>query len=119
MPMFKNGFVGAFIDGSMKYHHLLCPILALVSYIFYEKHEIKPKDNLKSLIFTIVYSVVLVTLNVLKVVDGPYPFLQVYKQPIWYSLLMSVIILFGAIAFSYILVILNKKLCVKKVETLK
>ena len=118
MPTF-GGPKEALIDGSMKYHHLLCPILATLSFIFYEKYEIKKYDNIKSLIFTVLYSVVLILLNILKVVDGPYPFLRVTSQSLIKSVGVSVAMLVGAIAISYLLVILNKKLCVKKVETLK
>ena len=118
MPTF-GGPKEALIDGSMKYNHLLCPILATLSFIFYEKYEIKKYDNIKSLIFTVIYSVVLIILNILKVVDGPYPFLRVTSQSLVKSVCVSVAMLVGAIAISYLLVILNKKLCVKKVETLK
>ncbi len=116
---FSNGLVGAFLDGSMKYHHLLCPVLGFISYVFYEKYEVKSKDNLLSLVFTILYTIVLIILNLLKVVSGPYPFLKVTENSIFKSIGFGVLILGGALALSYGLVILNKKLCVKKIETLK
>ena len=118
-PEFDNGFYGAFIENSMKYHHLLCPLLGMISFIFYEKYEFKKYDNLKSLIFTIIYSAILVPLNIFKVVDGPYPFLKVHGANLLKSAITSSLILIGTIILSYILVILNKKFCVKKIETLK
>ena len=36
----------------------------------------------KGTIFTILYSVVVYLLNILKVLNGPYTFLKVYEQPI-------------------------------------
>jgi len=118
-PEFDNGLVGAFLDGSMKYHHLLCPILALISYVFYEKYNMKPKDNILALVFTIIYSIVLMTLNFTKVVAGPYPFFKVYENGVLSTFGVGLLILACALVLSYGLVILNKKLCVKKVETLK
>ena len=100
-PMYDFDFQFMFLMGPNPYMHVLCPIISVISFIFLEKNEIKNvlKNNLRSLYFTLVYSVILITLNIFKVVDGPYPFLKVYEQ----SVLMSVIWIVGILGFALIL----------------
>ena len=77
------GLYNLLFKGSMLYHHTLCPILAILSFAFVEKY-----DNLnavKGLYFTLIYAAVMIALNVLKIVEGPYPFLLIYKQPVLHS----------------------------------
>ena len=82
---------------SMIFFHTLCPICAIIGYLFFEEHKLKEeKLILKALVFTITYAAIFLPLNILKVVEGPYPFLMVYKQPTWASILWIVIILGGA-----------------------
>ncbi|MBR4554569.1 MAG: hypothetical protein IKO27_03145 [Ruminococcus sp.] len=74
--------------GANLYHHLLCPILSCLSFIFAEQGvHIDKKLMFASLAPTMIYAVVFVILNIARVVKGPYPFLRVYEQP-WY---MSVV----------------------------
>lgn len=84
--------------GSMLYHHTLVPLLALVSFIFYEKHDLKP------FIFTfipsmvsLVYGIPFMILDGLKVYKAPYPFLEISSYP-WY---FCVLIIIGVLAFVY------------------
>ena len=50
---------------------------------FFEKYRAAKGDIMyKGAMFTFVYSIVVYTLNILKVIEGPYPFLKVYEQPI-------------------------------------
>ena len=44
---------------------------------------------------TVIYAVVVVILNILKLLEGPYPFLYVYKQP-WYISLVWAVGIVGA-----------------------
>lgn len=82
-----GGYKAMMIDGTMLYHHLICPLLAFISFIFLENHKISgSKDALIAMIFTVIYGIIAVTLNIFKIMDGPYPFLRVYEQ----SLLMSI-----------------------------
>lgn len=82
-----GGYKAMMIDGTMLYHHLICPVLAFISFIFLENHKISgSKDALIAMIFTVIYGIIAVTLNIFKIMDGPYPFLRVYEQ----SLLMSI-----------------------------
>ncbi len=97
-------------SGSMLYHHTLCPILALVSFVFLEKYQLKSATKIaQALIFTLVYATIMIPLNIAKLVVGPYPFLMVYKQPIWASILWVVVIMGGAFGLAKIIAICNQK----------
>lgn len=108
-PQMQGGYYGAFIEGSMKYHHLLCPLLATFSFIFLEKYDYDSRDVIRSMYFTVLYAIILISLNLAKVVDGPYPFLKVRSQDLVVSLLYFVGILGGTILLSIILRITNQR----------
>ncbi len=78
--------------GSSLYHHLLCPILAIVSFLLLEEGKFDKKQVNIALAPTLVYTIIAVVLNMIKVIEGPYPFLMVTKQPIWASFLWFVVI---------------------------
>ena len=92
----------------MAYHHTLCPILAIISYIFFENNKIKKKDIPYTMIFTITYTIILIICNILHIIEGPYPFLLIYKQPVYMSILWILIIDGGAYLLSKGLYIAKK-----------
>jgi len=87
--------------------HTICPILSIISYVVFEERSNK---NYLCLVFTAIYGIILAILNILNVVEGPYPFLMVRTQKIWVTLLWS----FGLIMGSYVIGIglnfFNKKI---------
>jgi len=89
--------------------HVLCPVLAIISFIFFDSNEIENslKNNLRSLYFTIIYAIILISLNILNVVSGPYPFLKVNQQSPLMSLFWIVLILGGALILSKALLFLK------------
>ena len=92
------------------FYHLLCPILGFISFTFYEQHNIGgAKDYFYSMLFTLIHSVVMITLNIANVVDGPYLFLRVTHNSIIESLLWIVIIIGGAFVLTYLLSKLKNK----------
>ena len=97
-------------EGSMLYHHTLCPLIALASFIIIEKYD--DLNVMHGLIFTILYAIVMIALNVLKIVEGPYPFLLVYNQPIAVSVLWTVVILAITYAIAFILKKVNGKVII-------
>ena len=107
-PMYgSNGFETMMFHDSMLYHHTLCPIVALISFIFFEDCAPKGrKDYIKAILFTIFYAVITVILNIAHLLEGPYPFLMIYKQPIYMSILWFIIIVGG----SYFIAVLVGKL---------
>ena len=88
---------------SMLYHHTLCPVLAVLSFIFVERY-----DNLQTIhgiYFTAIYGIIMISLNALKIVEGPYPFLLVHNQPIIHSIIWTVLIF----AITYVIALILKK----------
>lgn len=93
----NHGYQQLLLKGNMLYHHLLCPVLSFISFVFFEKEPALPKHApLFSLVPTIIYAIVAVILNIAQVISGPYPFLMVYQQPIYESIIWGLIILTGA-----------------------
>ena len=107
----KYGLWTLLTYSSMLFFHTLCPLLALASFLFFEEHKLKEsKTILKSLAFTIIYAAIILPLNILKIVEGPYPFLKVYQQPVWASFLWIIVIIGGAAALAKALVAIKKRL---------
>lgn len=108
-PMYNFNFQFLFLDGPNLYMHVLCPVLALISFIFFDSNEIENslKNNLRSLYFTIIYAIILISLNILNVVSGPYPFLKVNQQSPLMSVFWIVLILGGALILSKVLLFLK------------
>lgn len=93
----KNGFKIMLLENSMLYHHLICPILVIISFVFLESTpEIDHKYTYLAMAPTIIYAIVAALLNIFKVIEGPYPFLKVYNQPIYMSIVWFAVILIGA-----------------------
>lgn len=85
--------------------HTLCPILSIISYILFEEGS---KKKFIGIAFTIIYAIVLITLNILNVISGPYPFLKVQEQSIPMTIMWCSIILLGCYLISLGLYQLNK-----------
>src|SRR5574344_533991 len=77
IPMMSKAYPGAALAfltrGSMLYQHLICPILVFISFVFIESIPLTKKENILSLLPTIIYAIILIILNILRVVEGPYP----------------------------------------------
>ena len=100
-PIYPGGFTEIMFGNSMLFTHTICPILAFVSFVFFEKTKLTNKDIPLAMIYTFGYAAIMLILNIAKVVVGPYPFLMVYNQPIWASILWSIGILGGAIVLTW------------------
>lgn len=104
------GLYHLLFNGSMLYHHTLCPLLAIISFSLLERYE--TLNTIKGLYFTLIYAAIMIVLNVLKIVEGPYPFLLVYKQPVVHSILWTVVILAITYAIALILKKVNGKVII-------
>ncbi|WP_407416456.1 hypothetical protein [Methanobrevibacter sp.] len=109
-PMYNFNFQLMFLDGPNFLMHIVCPLIVLISFIFFEEIDLENslRNNVRSLYFTIVYAIVLISLNILRVLVGPYPFLKVYEQPVFMTVLWLVGILVFAFILSRILMKLNE-----------
>lgn len=96
LPMFNFNFKFLLLDGSMFFHHVLCPILSIVTFIFFDDIEKYDKKDVEyPLAVTLLYAFILILLNLNCIVDGPYPFLRVYNLTIsiaigWVSLIFMI-----------------------------
>ena len=86
------------LSGNGLYHHLLCPLLSLASYVFFEKHITSFWAVLLPAGITLFYGLTMVALNAKRLVDGPYPFFKIKQQSalatvVWMAALTGVIAL--------------------------
>ena len=110
-PMYNYNYYFLLFRNELLYHHLICPILCIITFIYFDEIETyNLKDNITSLSLTIIYGIILIILNLLKIVDGPYPFLKINNQPIELTILWAIIIL----AMTYIIALLLRKIHNKK-----
>ena len=87
--------------------HTLVPILSIISYICYED---KSNKNYLCLIYTIIYGIVLVSLNILNIIEGPYPFLMIKNQKVIVTIIWSILLIGGSHIISLTLNRLNTKI---------
>ena len=80
-------------SGNGLYHHVLCPVISTVSYLFAEDHALAGLIWLPVLT-TLIYGLVMLCLNGIRKVDGPYPFFRVHHQ----SAAMTVLWMIGLMA---------------------
>lgn len=73
--------------------HVICPLLLLYIYFKFDKKvNLNYYELIYNMIPTLIYGIILVTLNINGIVDGPYPFLRFNFQPLYQSILWSVLI---------------------------
>ena len=96
----KDGYITFLFKDSMLFTHTICPIYALVSSLVFERGYVyKFIYTIYALIPTLIYGITLIVLNVLKVIEGPYPFFFVYVNG-WFK---SVVWIIGVILGTYLL----------------
>ena len=87
----EGGLYMLLCTSSMLYHHLLNPMAALLSYLLLEREPHLPRSDMRwALLPTLAYAAVILPLNILRVIVGPYPFFEVYHQPVYVSVLWAV-----------------------------
>ena len=108
-PMEVDSLPNLLFSGSMLWCHTVCPLLAIVADIFFDSTpDLKISDTAVALLPTALYGIVSVLLNILQIWHGPYPFLYVYEQPLWASLLWAALIVGGAWFLGFLLYRLNR-----------
>ena len=90
-------------QGSMLYHHLLCPVLGFVSFVFLDRANLPDRRvTLWALAPTALYATVTIVLNAIGKLYGPYPFMLVREQPFYMSVFWCALILALAWALAYL-----------------
>lgn len=77
-------------SGNGLYLHILCPILSTFSYIFAERHS---GMIWLPVIVTLIYGLVMLYLNGIRKVEGPYPFFRVHNQTVTATVLWMVVLM--------------------------
>ena len=108
-PMYNFIYGWLLFSGAMLYYHTLCPILAIITYIFFADNHLNKHEIIYTMLFTIIYSVVIIICNICHIVEGPYPFLMVYRQPVYMSILWVILLEGGAYLLSLGLYKLTKR----------
>ena len=105
------GLYEIMIQDEFIFFHTLCPIVSLISYLFFEKYRShKASIMIKAPIFTVVYGIVMYTLNITKLYNGPYEFMKVYEHSIQATLVAVLGISIGTIVITFALFELKKKI---------
>lgn len=92
VPM-GGGFRRLMLSGNGLYHHTLCPILSVYSYIVLEQHT---DCWYVPALVTLVYGLIMLYMNRIERFDGPYPFFRVNHQSpaataLWVIVLLLII----------------------------
>ncbi|MBP5684322.1 MAG: hypothetical protein J6X02_03600 [Bacilli bacterium] len=106
-PMYNFDYYWLMFKGSNLVMHTLAPALMVNSYIIFNKEKV---NKIMPLIVTTIYGVIMIILNLVKVIEGPYPFLEVYNQPVYMSIIWVVVLLLVVYIISILVVKLNRKL---------
>ena len=83
------------LAGNGLYHHVLCPILCVLSYVLFEPHAGR-NMVIPSMALTLLYGLIMLYLNYIGKVDSPYPFVCVRERSagatvLWMTVLVMVI----------------------------
>lgn len=94
---FGGGFKEMMLSDNKLYHHTLCPIISLVSYVLWEPHG---GTWVAPVVVTTIYGLAMLYLNYLRRFDGPYPFFRVHDQSVMASVLwtLALIALIGTLS---------------------
>lgn len=84
-------------SGSGLFHHILCPTISTFSYVVYEQHS---KMIWMPVMVTLVYGLIMLYLNGIRKIDGPYPFFRIRNQSVLATVIWMVVLLvvMGAIS---------------------
>ena len=109
LPSFNFNFKLMY-GGMNLFLHFVCPVLLLVIYLIYDKkNKLTKKDIMLANMLTFVYGAIMVPLNIIKVIEGPYPFLMVYKQSIFMIIIWLIVIVGGTTLLGFLLYKIKKK----------
>ena len=105
-----NGFKMMFGPYQMFARHLACPLLAFISFVFFETEPVFSK---KTILFgeipTLLYAAVTVVLNALRIIDGPYPFLRIHNQSVLMSFVWGFLVIGISLLLSWIIWLCNRR----------
>lgn len=109
-PMNDYNYGFLLFYSALLFQHFLCPIISVITFILFDDiHISKWQYDLLATSFTVVYGVIIITLNVVRYLVGPYPFLEVYNQPVWKTVLWII----GLFSLTYTIGLVLRKSAIK------
>lgn len=86
----QDGFKQTMLEGECLYHHTLIPLLSIGSYLFLEKHS-----NLWYIpvIISVIYGLLMIYLNYINVLKGPYDFFEINKNGIKNTIIWMIVLI--------------------------
>ena len=99
LPMIKNVEL-LLTSRSGFFLHLVGPILNTVSYFAFEPHASQAMTFIPPAV-TLIYGIIMIYLNYINKVDGPYPFLRVHHQSKTATVLWIIVLLIVISAISW------------------
>lgn len=110
-----SGFAAMLLNGHLLYMHLLCPLLAILSFLLLEDGSfLKKKHILYAVIPTLIYAMIAAVLNLLRIWYGPYAFLHLYEQSVFVSFLWFAVILGGTWGIGWLFLKANRAIGKKR-----
>lgn len=88
-------------SGNGLYHHVLCPVISTLSYIVVENHA-GPRWIWLPVTATLIYGMIMLYLNGIRKVDGPYPFFRVHNQSVTATILWMCVLLVVVAGLSFL-----------------
>ena len=118
MPLGDFNYQFYLIDDGAFFRHILCPLLAIISFLFFENTSLENslKNNLRAVYFTIIYTVIMAILNILRIIVGPYPFLEVYNQSVLMSVIWIIVILGLDLVLARILLYVKNRISYREAQ---
>ena len=89
VPM-GGGFRKLMFSGNCLYHHTLCPIISVYSYVLFEQHC---GYWWLPAVLTLAYGLIMLYMNRIEKYDGPYPFFRVNHQSKTATVLWVIVLL--------------------------
>ena len=110
VPMDNFNFYRWVIRDNFFSFHLISPIIAFITFMFFEKYDYEYiKDTIIGLVFTIIYSVVVCILILLKKISAPYPFLDLYAHSVIVNIINLTLLLLAIIGLTLLFIFIKRK----------
>ena len=110
IPLYPSTLAHMLFQNSNLFQHLLCPTFSIVSFLYLENWQRLPTKHIYfALLPTMLYGVICLVLNFLRIITGPYPFFYIYVLPWYYSAPSLVGILLVSYFIAFILIAVRNK----------
>jgi len=107
IPMMGVGLIGSY---SMVCLHLICPIVSIIDFLFFDDDfKLKITDSFFGMIPMTVYGVIVLILVGVKSIEPPYPFLDIYNQKVYVSVLFIILMFAMTYLICFLLYFFGKK----------